>query len=144
MLSNKTKTLSVSAAVSTAFCGMKIYNGCPSNSRNVFTKKTLVGDTWPMALGCEEAKFGACISWPCGCERLADITTCPIAAFEELEDDGPAWCLRRAVLDGQQQGFVNHNEGHAFVLFDVRKNNYALEVVVFAVLEQEFQAWIFR
>ena len=46
-------------------------------------------------------------------------------------------------LECQEKGFVNHLEQHPFLLLDVKISSTSLEAIVFAVPEQEFQAWIF-
>ena len=87
--------------------------------------------------------FDLFVSWACGCERLEDLATCPNDGWESVDDGEPAMSLMMALLDGQEKGWVNHWEQHWFLLLDVKISSTSLEAIVFAVPEQEFQAWIF-
>lgn len=63
--------------------------------------------------------------------------------FQSLDDGEAAMSLKMALLECQEKGFVNHLEQHPFLLLDVKISSTSLEAIVFAVPEQEFQAWIF-
>ena len=63
--------------------------------------------------------------------------------LQSLDDGEAAMSLKTALLERQEKGFVNHLEQHQFLLLDVKMSSTSLEAIVFAVPEQEFQAWIF-
>ena len=87
--------------------------------------------------------FNRYVSWPCGVQRLEELITCPQMVLQSLDDGEAAMSLKTALLERQEKGFVNHLEQHQFLLLDVKMSSTSLEAIVFAVPEQEFQAWIF-
>lgn len=95
------------------------------------------------------AKKVAVLSVDSGLQRLSDLKVCPATlSFADLDDDsGACWELFKAVSAGQQGGWVNYAECHAYALMDVIQDKGDSDSIssclVFNVLHQEYEVYFF-
>lgn len=94
------------------------------------------------------SKFKKMFSWTIDVTEpqpvtLADLLVCPLLPCEDIDEDGPAGELVKALEMGQERGWVNHCECHWYHLLECQKSDCSIICMVFNIPQQEHEVICF-
>jgi len=95
-------------------------------------------------------KFVKLVQWPIDTttytnppQSLADLSACPLPKYQEINEEKPGGKLLAALVDGQERGWINHDECHWFLLLDCEKSGSSIASLVYNIPQQQFEVFVF-